>query len=164
MRTLQRSVGAFCALALGAGAAQATVYNFNFPIEGSQEVPVVVTPGSGTGSVTYDDVSNELSWTITYSGLTGTATLSHFHGPAPVGVNAGVQVNIADLSGGIASPMVGMTTITEVQETDLLDGLWYVNIHSTFAGGGEIRGQVVPEPASLALLAGGGLLVLRRRR
>jgi hypothetical protein len=54
----------------------------------------------------------------------------------------------------------GSATITETQEGQLLAGLWYTNIHSTFRPGGEIRGQVlavlVPEPGA-ALLLGLGL-------
>lgn len=142
----------------------AFVYLFDFPIDGLQEVPPVATPGFGNGVVTYDDFTNSLSWTITYSGLIGVPTVSHFHGSAPVGVNAGVQVDIAALSGGIASPMIGMTTISEAQEAALLAGLWYVNVHSDFRPGGEIRGQVVPAPGALALGAIGGLIVTRRRR
>lgn len=147
-----------------AGHASAFVHVFNFPIDGLQEVPPVATPGTGNGMVTYDDVTNMLSWTITYQGLIGNATLAHFHGAAPIGVNAGVQVNIANLSGGIASPMIGSTTITELQEADLLAGLWYVNIHSDVFSGGEIRGQVVPAPGALALGGFAGLIALRRRR
>jgi len=147
-----------------ASQASAFVYLFDFPIDGLQEVPPVATPGTGNGVVTYDDFTNMLSWTITYQDLIGQATLSHFHGPAGFGMNAGVQIDIAALSGGIASPMVGMTTISESQEADLLAGLWYVNIHSTFRPGGEIRGQVVPAPGALALGAFAGLAAVRRRR
>jgi hypothetical protein len=47
----------------------------------------------------------------------------------------------------------------------LLSGLWYYNIHTTFDTGGEIRGQVVPEPATMGLLACGAIgLLIRRRR
>ena len=104
----------------------------------------------------YDDVTNLLSWNITYTGLLGTPTVSHFHGPAPVGFNAGVEVDIVLNSGGsIASPMIGSATITDDQETDLLAGLWYINIHTDAFPGGEIRGQVnvVPIPAAVWLLA-----------
>lgn len=51
----------------------------------------------------------------------------------------------------------------------ILDGLSYINFHTTQFGGGEIRGQIVfvPEPTSLIALgigaAGLGLLGLRRR-
>ncbi|HBS28487.1 MAG TPA: CHRD domain-containing protein [Phycisphaerales bacterium] len=153
--------------ALGAaGSASAVSYLFEFPIDGLQEAPVpVVTPGTGFGSVAYDDITNVLSWTITYSGLIGTPTVAHFHGPAPVGVAALVRLDLVALSGGsIASPMVGMTMISQASEQELLDGLWYVNIHSTHRPGGEIRGQVVPAPGALALLGLGGLVSVRRRR
>ena len=44
-------------------------------------------------------------------------------------------------------------------------GLTYLNVHTSTFPRGEIRGQLVPEPGSLALLMGGlGLLSLRLRR
>jgi hypothetical protein len=48
----------------------------------------------------------------------------------------------------------------------MLDGRAYVNIHSSFAGGGEIRGflREVPEPGTLVLLALGMMGVVARRR
>ncbi len=46
----------------------------------------------------------------------------------------------------------------------IADGRAYVNIHSSFRPGGEIRGFLVPEPASLGLLALLGLLVRGRSR
>jgi hypothetical protein len=49
---------------------------------------------------------------------------------------------------------------------DLIDGLYYVNIHSTFRPGGEIRGQIllVPEPGTAVLLALGIIGLAARRR
>ena len=149
--------------------ASAATINLFASIDGSQEVPPNGSPGTGTAVMTFDDITNLLSWNITYSGLDGTPTLSHFHGPAPVGVNAGVQVNIVANSGGsIASPMIGSATITNDQEADLLSGLWYINIHSILYPGGEIRGQVevVPIPAAIWLFGSGliGLIGLVRRK
>ena len=42
---------------------------------------------------------------------------------------------------------------------DLINGLYYVNIHTTFRPAGEIRGQIllVPEPGTAALV--GRLLI-----
>jgi len=149
--------------------ASAAIINLTASIDGNQEVPPTGSPGTGTGIITLDDVTNLLSWNITYSGLTGTPTVSHFHGPAPVGINAGVQVDIVANSGGsIASPMVGSATITNPQVADLLGGLWYINIHSDLFPAGEIRGQVnvVPIPAAIWLFGSGllGLIGIARRK
>ncbi|MBI5463282.1 MAG: CHRD domain-containing protein [Gammaproteobacteria bacterium] len=148
-------------------AAQAAIINLYTSLDGSQEVPTNATLGTGTATVTFDDVSNLLGWNISFSGLTGAATGAHFHGPAAVGVNAGVQVNIGAIS-GLTSPMIGSTTITGSQATDLLAGLWYINIHTATFPGGEIRGQVqqqvVPVPAAFWLLSSGLAALLGWRR
>ena len=145
------------------GAAQAQTLHFNFIIEGSQEVPPVVTPGIGVGDVFLDTQTNALSWNIGFTQLTGAATNAHMHGPAQIGQNAGVQIDIGAAS-GLVSPMIGNAVINAQQAADLKAGLWYVNIHTARHPGGEIRGQIVPAPGALCLLAGAGLFATRRRR
>ena len=105
-------------------------------------------PGTGLGTMTYDDVTNMLSWNITFSGTSTAPNLAHFHGPAGPGVDAIVQVTIGDLT----SPSVGSAVISGAQESDLLAGLWYINYHTTMCPGGEIRGQVLASVGGIAEL------------
>jgi hypothetical protein len=116
-------------------------------LSGSQEVPPVDTEGNGTGTVDFDPSTNELSWSIEFSGLSGPATAAHFHGPAAAGTNAGVQVNIGEVS-GLESPMEGSAELTAEQAEWLMDGELYVNIHTAENPDGEVRGQVECEPAT----------------
>ena len=39
-----------------------------------------------------------------------------------------------------------MATITPAQAADLVEGKWYVNLHTAAHPGGEIRGQVSVHP------------------
>jgi hypothetical protein len=89
----------------------------------------------------------------------------HFHGPALPGANAGVQVNVGAIS-GLASPSIGSATLSATQESQLLSGQWYLNVHSALSPGGEIRGQVnvIPEPGTLALVALGVVAIALQRR
>jgi hypothetical protein len=96
--------------------------------------------GTGTAEVTFDTTTKTLTWTINFDGLTGPATMAHFHGPAAAGANAGVALMIG------ANPMApakGTATLTDAQAADLQGGRWYINIHTAANRGGEIRGQVV---------------------
>ena len=128
-------------LALSGPSALGAAYDFTINMNGSQEVPVNLVPGTGAGVASYDDVSNLLTWSMTWSDLTGPAAGIHFHGPAGVGTNAAVQVNLGAIS-GLTSPTFGAVVISEVQEAQLLNSLWYVNIHTEAYPDGEIRGQV----------------------
>lgn len=117
----------------------------NAPMSGAQENPAVTTTATGSFDATYDPASKKMNITVRWQGLSGNATLMHIHGPAAVGVNAGVLQNFATLftpttSGSFSTSFVlNGTTQTEA---DLLGGLWYVNIHTADHPGGEIRGQI----------------------
>ncbi len=109
-------------------------------LTGKSEVPANATAGSGEVKATLDTDSKELTWAVTYQGLTGTATGGHFHGPAAPGANAPVA---SGWGTALANPVTGKAKLTDAQIKDLLDGKWYANIHTQANPGGEIRGQVM---------------------
>lgn len=116
------------------------MYDISASLTGAQEVPAVTTNGTGTVTGTYDADNNMLTYHVTWSNLSGLATAAHFHGPAAAGSNASVIVPFSINANGTSAD--GTATLTEAQETDFLNGLWYANVHTPAHGGGEIRGQV----------------------
>ena len=119
--------------------AQAETMKIHATLDAASEVPPKKSDGKGTMDGTIDTATKALSYTVTYSGLTGAATAAHFHGPAEPGANAGVMVPIA---APLASPIKGTATLTEAQLADFKAGKVYVNVHTAANPGGEIRGQV----------------------
>ena len=112
-------------------------------LSGASEVPPVMSSASGTVEASLNKQTNELSWTVTYSGLSGPATGAHFHGPAMAGANAGVVV---PMTGSLISPIRGVASLTAAQVADLMAGKWYVNLHTVANPNGEIRGQIPARP------------------
>lgn len=131
----------------------ALIYPFNQSLSGLQEVPPNASPGTGTISGTYDDNTKALNFTVTFSGLLGNTTAAHFHAPAPPGSNAGVMIGFAGFPAGVNNGAYANNYIlTPVQESHLLNGLVYVNVHSNLFPGGEIRAQMnldAPLPVEL---------------
>lgn len=129
-------------LALGAAVAfagPAFADKMKVTLDGKSEVPPNASTGTGTADLDYDPASKKLSWKLTYSGLSGPATMAHFHGPAEAGKNAGVAVAIPNAT---SSPVEGSATLTDAQAADFVAGKYYINIHTAANPGGEIRGQV----------------------
>jgi len=132
--------------ALAAGStARADTVNFEADLTGGREVPSNDSAANGHVEATLDTASNTLTWTCTYSGLTGAPIGAHFHGPVSyIGAtseeNAPIQVGTP---GNLASPFKGSAAIDATQAQDLRIGRWYFNLHSPKFPGGEIRGPVV---------------------
>jgi len=139
-------------------ASQAVIINYQFALTTDQEVqsPPVVSSASGFAEVSVDTATNQITWNVTFQDLAGTYINAHFHGPAAGGVNAGVMFGIhdANLVGETSGQLTGFTMVDPAITQNILDGLAYINIHSSSYPGGEIRGQVVPEPGTYALFAG----------
>jgi hypothetical protein len=108
-------------------------------LTGEQEVPAVTTAATGTALFAVDPTTRNLSGHIDFRGMTATA--SHIHaGAAGTG---GAPVVTLTLSGNSATVPEG-TVLTAEQLADLLDGKFYVNVHSAAYAAGEIRGQLGP--------------------
>jgi hypothetical protein len=125
------------------------VESYTASLDGAQEPPPT-GGGTGTGAATLllSD-NNTLKVHVTFSGLSGNTTAAHIHGPAAPGVNTGVLYGFnvpLGVKAGVIDQTVTITNKTAYtiaqQLQQLRDGLWYINIHSTTFGGGEIRGQV----------------------
>jgi hypothetical protein len=134
----------------GAGAAllaltsrvEAATTTFKADLKGPTEVPPNTTGGSGAATVDFDPTTRLITWNVTFSGLTGPATVAHIHGPAPAGKNAGVLIWLVPKGKPVTSPLTGSATLTEAQAADLTSGQCYVNVHTAAHPAGEIRGQL----------------------
>lgn len=122
---------------------------FEIPLSGDEEVPPVTTDATGSAVIAVD--GDELTVHGSFADLEGEleevgGTPAHIHGPAGPDENAGVVFPLEVEPGDDdQSGTFSLTeTLTEEQQADLQDGLYYVNVHSTVYPGGEIRGQIVP--------------------
>ena len=155
------------------------------------EIPPVASPsnGSGQGFFVLDTDTNLFTWSIAFQDLTGpnVAPGAHIHaqaagtepgaaaGPIIIDFNTDPGAVVTGLGASIGT-YLGRTTLSNDPASSifvggLLDGLWYVNIHTALNQPGEIRGQilpggvtVVPLPAAAWLLFTAlGFLALRAR-
>ena len=144
------------AFAAGTASAQTTFQTF---LSGLGEVPPNASPATGFGTVVLNAVQTQITVNENWSGLSATASASHIHN-APPGVNGAVIFTFAGVPAATTGAIPQQTfAITAAQVAQLFAGNMYMNIHNSAFPGGEIRGQLVPEPGSLALL-GAGLLAL----
>lgn len=171
------------AAATAAAPAAAATYVFRAVLDGPSEAPPNASPGTGLALVVFDDVAHTMLVEAEFSGLVGTTTAAHIHGPTanpgegtagvmtttptfpgfPGGVTGGTYLNTFNMT--LASSYnpsfvtdVGGTAAAEaVLFGALLDGKAYFNIHTGAFPGGEIRGflSLVPEPGTWALMIAG---------
>jgi hypothetical protein len=162
-----------CILALSAGAKADTI-TFTATLSGANEVPPRATNATGTATLVLDTVTGKAVLSVNFSGLTSGLTGAHIHCCASPTANAGIlqgfdsQLTLGATSGSLSNWTLPIT-LTAQQMSSLINGLAYVNIHTTTYTGGEIRGQLyaVPEPGTLLLLGAGLLSVagaLKKRR
>lgn len=131
---------------------------------GLSEVPSQSVQGEGSFRAVIDEDAGMITWSLSYKGLT--PTQSHLHlgqhhtnggivvflctnlGNGPVGTQA-CPPGPAEISGTILAAQVVALPAQQVTAGDLAEvltairnGSVYVNMHTTAAPAGEIRGQV----------------------
>ncbi len=121
---------------------------FKAILNGASEVPPSLSTGTGTASVVVDMSANTLTFDLTYQGLTSAENAAHIHGFAPPGVNAGIVFGLP-----LGFKKTGVWNYPQASEASIMANLAYFNIHTTMFGGGEIRGQIVRDPSSVAMTA-----------
>jgi hypothetical protein len=162
----------------------ATIYTGT--LTGSQEVPPNASPATGfvTLTINGDILMVDLSW----DGLIGgNPAASHIHCCTPPGNNVTVAIGFPGFPAVTSGTYSNTFDLTDPAiytdnfrnnfgggtgagaEAALLAGLAasqaYVNIHNAVYPGGEIRADIVPEPASMGLAAAGlAVLLLRNMR
>jgi len=114
------------------------------PLTGAEQVPPVQTSATGTADLSYDPATRTLTWSVAYSGLSGPATMAHFHGPAAAGKNAPPVIWLVPKGATVGNPIKGQATLTPEQAQQFMAGDWYINVHTHANPSGEIRGQVTP--------------------
>ncbi|MGZ8511496.1 MAG: CHRD domain-containing protein [Chitinophagaceae bacterium] len=117
-------------------------YAISGTASGGQEVPAVSTTAAGTLSGSYDSTSKSLIYTISWTGLSGDATMAHFHGPALAGEIAPPIETLAIVTNGMAGSARDTITASAVLHSALMAGKVYYNIHTAANPDGEIRGHV----------------------
>jgi hypothetical protein len=180
MRFLRSAILTLAAAAVALPAHAVTIYTAS--LTGLAESPPNASPGTGSAQVDYDSLAHTLRVQVTFSGLLGTTTASHIHAATavpftgtvgvattvptfagfPLGVTSGTYDNTLDLTLASSFNPAFVTahggTLTNAEAAlaaALADGMAYLNIHTTVVPAGEIRGFLVPEPATLLLLGSG---------
>ena len=126
-------------------------------LTGAAQVPAVVSPGTGSGTVFLNSTEDQITVNASFASLTSNTNASHIHGPAPAGVNAGVLFSLDGLQIGTTGIVADQTyAITAAQVSDLKAGQHYINVHTVNNAGGEIRGQLGAVPLLTVTQGGTG--------
>ena len=132
---------------------------FGARLDGYQETPSIST--AGRGRFTAHLQNGQINYSLTYSGLEGTAAQAHIHfaqqhvagaivawlcgggGKAACPASGQITGTIvpADVVAVLAQGIAGSADFEELIRA-MRAGAAYVNVHSSTYGGGEIRGQI----------------------
>src|SRR6266436_5197996 len=130
------------AILFSTGIASAQI-TFDANLLGTSENPPNASPGTGFGQVVLNAAQTQITVDENWSGLTAGATASHIHGPADTAHNAPVIFPFSGVPNATSGAIPTQAfSITPSQVSDLFNGLYYMNVHTSTFPGGEIRGQL----------------------
>jgi secreted protein with Ig-like and vWFA domain len=134
-------------------------------LTGAKEKPTATT-STATGSAQIVARSDgTMSYTVTWTGLTGVVTGAHIHGPADTANVAPILLDFSALPSGATNQVITLgatgsasgdvdvrsgavitTTVTADSLMKLFNaGLLYVNVHTVANAAGEIRAQLIKQ-------------------
>ncbi len=105
-------------------------------LNGAQEVPPTSSTGTGAATLVLSPDETTARVSLNFSGISGSQTDAHIHGPAPAGSTASALFPLP--LGQINDFQINLTP---AQVQDLKNGLFYINVHSATFPNGDIRGQ-----------------------
>ncbi len=124
----------------------------DIPLTGALNFPPTASPALGKMNINYNTGTKLLTYTISWSGLTGAVTGASIHGLAPTGFPANPVQNFT------TSAIIRCATVTNtscgsfsgrlfadgvvVTEESILNGVYYVSIRTAANPLGEIRAQI----------------------
>ncbi|MHB1920689.1 MAG: CHRD domain-containing protein [Chitinophagaceae bacterium] len=122
-----------------------TTVHFQGTMSGSNETPSNGSPATGTVNAYYNTQTKIMTYTLNWSNLTSTPVAMHFH-EGPIGVAGGVIIGITGFPATISGTVSGTSSaLTISEDSALLTGDVYANIHTTNYPGGEIRAQLIKQ-------------------
>ena len=128
----------------------------DIPLTGALNFPPTSSPALGKMNIHYNTTTKLLTYSISWSGLTGAVTGASIHGMAPSGFAANPVQNFitpTNLSSIARCATVSTTSCGSVSgrlfadgvvvtEENLLNGVYYVSIRTAANPMGEIRAQI----------------------
>ncbi len=129
------------------GEGGATTLSLTAKLDAAQEVPKprasAAAKGTFVGGLVRTGTGGNLSWRLTFQGLSGKAMASHVH----LGRRGKAGAVAVPLCGPCRSGSRGTAKLNGKTVTALLGGSAYVNVHTARNAAGEIRGQVARSTA-----------------
>lgn len=164
-------VAAVAAVLAAPGSAPAAYFVYAANLDGPSEAPPNASPGTGFALLYIDTTAHTFRIDYDFTGLTGTLSAAHIHGPTalpgtgtagvmtatptfpgtPVGVTAGSYDMTFDMTmasswnAAFVTANGGTPAGAEAAFiAAVADGKAYLNLHTSTFGGGEVRGFFTP--------------------